>query len=256
MFSAVDQVSSGILVYCSQPGATVWFPVCRYHPLRPPNIPANGCYCHCYCLSQYCHPRSHWLLAPLLILYLPILPPQEPLASAKLLLPLLLLLPVLAFSCLLLSWSIFDWCGSLLPPSQGVPIPECFCTKTNASALFSFLFLEWTTDIFNNNLWWEYWRPLTSIFHPSERQIALNSPCWLVGQLVSRSASQLIFQQQWSSGWIGLLQMIIWIDRPLANDHPEQLASCKWSYGLISLLQMIDRIEWSLANDHLDGSFS
>ena len=141
------------------------------------------------------------LLLPPPILYLPILPPQqEPLAWPKLLVPPLLLQPVLAFSCLLLAWSIFAWCGSLLPPCQGVPLPECYCTKNNASALCSFLFLEWTTDIFNNNLWWEYWRSLTSIFHPSERQIALYSPCWLVGHLVGRSASQLIFQQQWSSG--------------------------------------------------------
>ena len=50
--------------------------------------------------------------------------------------------------------------------------------------------------------------------------------------------------------------MIILMDRPLANDHPEWLASCKWSSVWISLLQMIDRIEWPLANDHPDGSFS
>ena len=29
------------------------------------------------------------------------------------------------------------------------------------------------------------------------------------------------------SGWIGLLQMIIRLDRPLANDHPDGPASCK-----------------------------
>ena len=60
----------------------------------------------------------------------------------------------------------------------------------------------------------------------------------------------------WSSGWTGLLQIIIGMDRPLANDHSDWPAFCKWSYAWISLLQMIDRIEWPLANDHPDGSFS
>ena len=35
--------------------------------------------------------------------------------------------------------------------------------------------------------------------------------------------------------------MIIQRDRPFANDHPEDLASCKWSSGGTSLLQMIIR---------------
>ena len=30
-----------------------------------------------------------------------------------------------------------------------------------------------------------------------------------------------------SSGGTGLLQMVIWRDQPLANDHPEDMASCK-----------------------------
>ena len=34
---------------------------------------------------------------------------------------------------------------------------------------------------------------------------------------------------KWSSGWTGLLQMIIRMDRPLANDHPDGPASCNWS---------------------------
>ena len=34
---------------------------------------------------------------------------------------------------------------------------------------------------------------------------------------------------KWSSGWTGLLTMIILIDRPLTNDHPDGPASCKWS---------------------------
>ena len=64
---------------------------------------------------------------------------------------------------------------------------------------------------------------------------------------------------KWSSGWIGLLkmiirmdrplQMIIRMDRPLANDHPDGLASCKWSSGWTSLLQMIIQMDWPLTND-------
>ena len=40
-----------------------------------------------------------------------------------------------------------------------------------------------------------------------------------------------------------LLQMIIQRISPLANDHPEGLASCKWSFGR----------GLPLANDHLEG---
>ena len=61
---------------------------------------------------------------------------------------------------------------------------------------------------------------------------------------------------KWSSRWTGLLKMIILINRPLANDHPDGPASCKWSYWSTGLLQMIIMIELSLANDHLDGSAS
>ena len=50
--------------------------------------------------------------------------------------------------------------------------------------------------------------------------------------------------------------MIIWMERPLANDHPDGLASCKWSSGWNGLLQMIFGIDWPLANDHLDGTAS
>ena len=42
-------------------------------------------------------------------------------------------------------------------------------------------------------------------------------------------------------GGFGHWQMIIWRDRPLANDHLEDLASCKWSYGGTGLFQMIFR---------------
>ena len=40
-------------------------------------------------------------------------------------------------------------------------------------------------------------------------------------------------QQQWSSGWTNLLQMIIWVDRLLANDRPDETASSKWSSGTV-----------------------
>ena len=46
--------------------------------------------------------------------------------------------------------------------------------------------------------------------------------------------------------------MIVWIDRPLANDHPEDLASCKWSSGGSGLLQMIIQQIQPLANDHME----
>ena len=41
----------------------------------------------------------------------------------------------------------------------------------------------------------------------------------------------------------------IWL---LANDHPEDLASCKWSYRGPSHLQMIIWRIWQLANDHME----
>ena len=53
---------------------------------------------------------------------------------------------------------------------------------------------------------------------------------------------------KWSSRWTGLLQMIIQIDRPLANDHSDGPASLKWSFGWTSLLQMIVWMERPLAN--------
>ena len=56
----------------------------------------------------------------------------------------------------------------------------------------------------------------------------------------------------WSSGWAGLLQMIIRMGRPFANDHPDGPAFCKWSSGGASLLQMIIWMGWPFANDHPD----
>ena len=49
------------------------------------------------------------------------------------------------------------------------------------------------------------------------------------------------------------MQMIILMDRPLANDHPDGPASCKLSSGETSLLQMVIRMDEPLANDNLDG---
>ena len=60
----------------------------------------------------------------------------------------------------------------------------------------------------------------------------------------------------WSSGSTGLLQIIIWIDRPFANDHLDQLASCKWSSLWTGLLQIVIRIDRTLANDHPKGPAS
>ena len=53
-------------------------------------------------------------------------------------------------------------------------------------------------------------------------------------------------------GWISILQMIISLGRPLANDYPDPPASCKWSFGWTGLLQMIIQIGRPLANDHPD----
>ena len=49
------------------------------------------------------------------------------------------------------------------------------------------------------------------------------------------------------------MQMVIRIDWPLANDHPDGPASCKWSSELAGLLQIIIQMDWPLANDHPDG---
>ena len=54
----------------------------------------------------------------------------------------------------------------------------------------------------------------------------------------------------WSSGGSGHLQMIIRGIQLLANYHTEDLASFKWSYGESNLLQMIIRRIRPLANDH------
>ena len=55
---------------------------------------------------------------------------------------------------------------------------------------------------------------------------------------------------KWLSGGSGLLQIIIWRIWPLANDHPEDPASCKWSSGGSGLLQMIIQRDRLFANDH------
>ena len=61
---------------------------------------------------------------------------------------------------------------------------------------------------------------------------------------------------KWSSGESSLLQMIIPMDRPLAYDHPDQLASCKWSSWSTCLLQMIIWMDQPLSNDYLNGTTS
>ena len=50
--------------------------------------------------------------------------------------------------------------------------------------------------------------------------------------------------------------MIIQRVRPLANDHPEDLASCRWSSRGAGLLQMIIQMIRPLANDHPEGPAS
>ena len=47
--------------------------------------------------------------------------------------------------------------------------------------------------------------------------------------------------------------MIIWNDRPLTNDYPNEPTSHNWSSGTTRLLQMIIWINQPLANDHPDG---
>ena len=57
----------------------------------------------------------------------------------------------------------------------------------------------------------------------------------------------------WSSGWTGLLQMIIRMDWAFVNDHQDGVVSSKRSSGWTGLLQIIFRIDMPLANDHPDG---
>ena len=61
---------------------------------------------------------------------------------------------------------------------------------------------------------------------------------------------------KWSSGWTGLLQMIIRKDWPLANGYSDGPASCKWSSGWTGFLQMIILRGQPLSNDSLDGPAS
>ena len=144
--------------------------------------------------------------------------------------------------------------------------PECLTLKTSS---------RW------------YCKYLPSIFRPSKRQIALYSPCRSVSQSVGvtiKFPSPNVFLHfllgfsfspeqnknknnnndylygpapcKRSYGWSGLLQMIMHMDRPLANDLPDWPTSCKWSSGWTGLLQTIIRMEWPLANDHQDGAAS
>ena len=52
------------------------------------------------------------------------------------------------------------------------------------------------------------------------------------------------------------MQMIIWRNQPLANDHLEGPSSCKRSSGGKSLLQKNIGRDRPLANDHLEGPAS
>ena len=47
------------------------------------------------------------------------------------------------------------------------------------------------------------------------------------------------FDFQLTFWWTGLLNMIIWMDLPFANDHLDWTTYCKWSSGSTSVLQMI-----------------
>ena len=63
---------------------------------------------------------------------------------------------------------------------------------------------------------------------------------WMDRPLANDHPDRLAFQK-WSSRWLGLLQMIIWMDRPLANDHPDGLASCKLSSLLTASCKWLSR---------------
>ena len=54
---------------------------------------------------------------------------------------------------------------------------------------------------------------------------------------------------KWLSGGASLLQMMTWSNHPLTNDHPDGPASCKWLSGSTGLLQMIVWMDRPLAND-------
>ena len=55
---------------------------------------------------------------------------------------------------------------------------------------------------------------------------------------------------KWSFGKNSLLQMIMWRDRPLANDNPEDPSSCNWSSRGSGLLRLIIWRIRPLAKDH------
>ena len=99
----------------------------------------------------------------------------------------------------------------------------------------------------NTHLLWSQGKPK---FLPLE-QVHLRK--WLFGHIHYHCRCHCF---KWSSGGSGLLQLIIQRIQLLANDHPEDPATCKWSSGASGHLQMIIQRIWPLANDHLEDSAS
>ena len=58
-----------------------------------------------------------------------------------------------------------------------------------------------------------------------------------------------VFLLLWKETTTTTTTMIILMDLHIANDHPDGPASCKWSSGQTGLLQMIIRMDRPLAND-------
>ena len=85
-----------------------------------------------------------------------------------------------------------------------------------------------------------------SVLSPLVTHVTLVTPSTLLLFLVVVVVVVIVVDAycQWSSGWTSLLQVIIWIGQPIANDHPNGLAFCKWSSGRASLLQMILPMGW------------
>ena len=68
-------------------------------------------------------------------------------------------------------------------------------------------------------------------------QTRTNNKQWQKTNNEQRTTNAYDQSYKWSSGWTGLLQMIIQMDRLLSNDNLDGPASCKWSSGCSGLLQ-------------------